>query len=316
MNKYDRMLFILNLLRTRKNMNADKLAEECGVTERSIYRDIISLSEMNIPIYYDNGYKLASDNFLPPLNFSIEEYQLLKTALESSPLIKADKYKSVYKSLIPKIENCLSEQVLKEKKYAPQIMKIEIKDSSDNDNSVQFYELIEKAISTQKTISLTYTSIRSGVSTREVDPYFIIFKGTAFYFVGYCHNKNEFRTFRMNRINQVEITEKDFVKNNEISAESYFKGSWSVFSGEPVEVVALFKGQSARVIASTEHHKDEKIENLDNGLIKYTVTTNGLEEIQRWLIGFGDGVEVIAPHELKESLRQVGEYLVDKYKSD
>ena len=78
MAKYDRLLYILNLLRSRKNLNARNIAEECGVTERSIYRDILSLSEANVPIYYDCGYKLASDNFLPPLNFDFDEYQFLK----------------------------------------------------------------------------------------------------------------------------------------------------------------------------------------------------------------------------------------------
>ena len=46
MSKYDRLLHILNLLRSRRSLNARKLAEECQVTERSIYRDITSLSEI------------------------------------------------------------------------------------------------------------------------------------------------------------------------------------------------------------------------------------------------------------------------------
>ncbi len=315
MNKYDRMLFILNLLRSRKNMNADKLAEECGVTERSIYRDIISLSEMNIPIYYDNGYKLASDNFLPPLNFSIEEYQLLKTALESNPLIKTDKYQQVYKSLLAKIENCLSENVQKEKRYSPQMTRIEIKDSIESDDSVQYYEQIEKAISSQKTIKLKYSSIKSGESTREVDPYFIIFRGSAFYFVGYCHLKKEYRTFRMNRIIDVEISDKDFIKSGDISAESYFEGSWSVFSGEPVDVVVLFKDDAAKVVLSSVHHQNEKKEQLENGFLKYSITTKGLEEIQQWLLGFGEQVEVVTPQELKDSMGEIGLYLTQKYNS-
>ncbi|HDL01898.1 MAG TPA: YafY family transcriptional regulator [candidate division Zixibacteria bacterium] len=313
MNKYDRMLFILNLLRTRKNMNADKLAEECGVTERSIYRDIISLSEMNIPIYYENGYKLASDNFLPPLNFSIEEYQLLKTALESSPLIKTDKYSKIYKSLIVKIDSCLSDNVQKEKKYSPLTTRIEIKDSIDDEHSIQFYELIEKAISTQKIISLKYVSIKSGESQREVNPYFIIFRGSAFYFVGYCHLKKEYRTFRMNRIIDVSITDKDFIKSDDISAESYFEGSWSVFSGKPVDVVALFSGDAAKVILSSVHHQNEQKEQLENGFVKYSVTTKGLEEIQRWLLRFGAEVEIVTPQELRFSLLRIGQALTEKY---
>ena len=111
MPKHDRLLYILNLLRARKNLNAAQLAQECGVTERSIYRDILALSEANIPIYYDNGYKLASGNFLPPLNFTFEEYSCLKIALESSPLVQTGKYSDTLKMVQAKVEAGLSPQV-------------------------------------------------------------------------------------------------------------------------------------------------------------------------------------------------------------
>ena len=103
MAKYDRLLYILNLLRSRKNLNAAKLAEECRVTERSIYRDMIALSEANVPIYYDNGYKLASDNFLPPFNFDFDEYCCLRLALESTPLKTTDKYSKLINQIQAKL---------------------------------------------------------------------------------------------------------------------------------------------------------------------------------------------------------------------
>ena len=61
MAKYDRLLFILNLLRTRRNLNAAMIAAECGVTERSIYRDVIALSEANIP--FVKGKTWTTDAF-------------------------------------------------------------------------------------------------------------------------------------------------------------------------------------------------------------------------------------------------------------
>lgn len=313
MNKYDRMLHILNLLRTRRNLNAQRLAQECGVTERSIYRDIISLSEMNVPIYYDNGYKLASDNFLPPLNFSPDEYHLLNLALESSPLIRAGSYQSVFQSVKAKIESCLSEQVRKERKYAPRTTHIENPITGERRKGEKYYDRIEKAISSSTRLRIKYESISSGLTERTVDPYFIVFRGHAFYFVAYCHLRKEVRTFRIDRVTDVAPLDETFFKDPEVRPETYFEDSWSIFSGEPVEVVVIFHGVAARVVASSNHHPNEKVEVLDDDRVKYCVTTRGLEEIQRWLLGFGDQAEVIEPAELRGNLAKIGRYFRNRY---
>ncbi|UCG62062.1 MAG: YafY family transcriptional regulator [Candidatus Zixiibacteriota bacterium] len=313
MNKYDRMLHILNLLRTRRNLNAQKLADECGVTERSIYRDIISLSEMNVPIYYDKGYKLASDNFLPPLNFTFEEYQLLKLALKSSPLIRTSTYENIFRSVKAKIESCLSEQVRHEKKLTPETTHIENPLPGEREKGERFYDTIESAISTCNRIRVDYESITSGPTRRDVDPYFIIFRGRAFYFVGYCHLRQEYRTFRVDRVTNIEILPQTFLRDSNIRPETYFEGSWSVFSGEPVDIEIIFTGTAARVVSTSNHHPDEKIEVLGNGAVRYSVTTRGVEEIRRWILGFGQEAEVVAPLGLRDDLTRISRKLTERY---
>lgn len=313
MNKYDRMLHILNLLRTRRNLNAQKLAEECGVTERSIYRDIISLSEMNVPIYYDNGYKLASDNFLPVLNFTFDEYRLLKLALQASPLARTPAYQDAFRSVKAKIENCLSEQVRKEKKFIPETTHIENPYAGDRAKGERFYQCIEKAISSSHRIKVVYNSIRSGPTRRTVDPYFIIFRANAFYFVGYCHLRGGIRTFRIDRVEDVEPLSEMFVRPPDIRPETYFEGSWSVFGGEPVEVEVVFSGTAARIVASTSHHPDELVEIIGEGRLRYTVVTRGLEEIRRWILGFGDEAEAVKPPELRATLSRISRGLCGLY---
>ena len=85
MKKTERLIYILVLLRNnRQGLRAASLARKCGVSERTIYRDIISLSLANIPIYNDNGYKLLSEYSLPPCNFSDEEANFTLDLLKSS----------------------------------------------------------------------------------------------------------------------------------------------------------------------------------------------------------------------------------------
>jgi len=315
LSKYDRLLYILNLLRVRRNLNAGRLAEECGVTERSIYRDMIALSEANIPIYYDNGYKLASDSFLPPLNFSYDEYLCLKTALDSSPLRATGKYTELMKRLKVKVETCLSDAVRRQSRFTPAAMHIDIAMTQEQERAERFYGVIEDAATNCRCLELTYESIESGPNDRVVEPYFIIFRGTAFYFVARCRLREEFRTFRIDRVVDVKPTTETFIKKDGIEAETYFRGSWRVYSGEPVKVVVRFSGAAARVVSSSSHHSDELIEEADDGAVIYSVVCRGLEEIKRWILGFGAEADVIEPDDLREDLGAIGEYLRTTYRS-
>jgi len=314
MAKYDRLLFILNLLRTRKSLNAARLAKECEVTERTIYRDIIALSEANIPIYYDKGYKYASDNFLPPLNFNIDEYLALKTALESSPLYKSGYSRKLMKSIKTKVEACLSPAVKKKKIYSPDTMDVSIKATHSRDFSENFFAMLETGIKKNRILSIKYNSIQSGVMEREIEPYFLIFIERAFYCVGYCYLRKELRTFRIDRIVDINLTDKTFIPRKNVNPAQYFKDSWGVYGGEPVNVEIVFTGKAARVISMGRHHPNEKITRMKNGSVMYRVTVSGIEEICRWILGFGDEARVINPHSLVEKIRTIAKGIQKNYR--
>ena len=294
-------------------MNAGRLAEECGVTERSIYRDIISLSEANIPIYYDMGYKMASDNFLPPLNLTIEEYQCLCLALESTPLKISSQHREIVKKLCAKIEAGLSERVKKEKKSAPKTTHIEIASTQEEKKARRFYPVIELALTTDRCLNLKYNSISSGLTTRVVEPQFIIFRGRAFYFIAYCRLRKELRTFRIDRVISVKVSEERSHRRLDVRPQDYFEGSWEIFKGEPVEVVVKFTGTAAKIVSLGHHHKSETIEEKANGAIIYRAKVNGLHEIKRWILGFGADAEVLKPEKLRDSIRSLGDYFTSTY---
>jgi predicted DNA-binding transcriptional regulator YafY len=315
MAKQDRLLYILNLLRSRKSLNAARLAEESGVTERTIYRDIISLSEANIPIYYDNGYKLASDLFLPPLNFNFDEYRALKLALESTPLRETEKYRPILKRIQAKVEGGLSSQVMARKRTSVDDAFIDIPATPDGNMKTGYYALIEQGINERRQLTMVYDSVDTGTTRREVDPYFIVFRRRAFYFVGFCYLRREFRTFRLDRIKELTLDDRYFVRKAGVNARTYFIGSWELYRGEPQEVKVKFTGRAARVVLSSRHHKNEKVEVLTDGAAGYRVTVSGLEEVYRWILGFGPEAEVLAPKELRERISGESRLLHQLYKA-
>jgi predicted DNA-binding transcriptional regulator YafY len=314
MTKYDRLLYILNLLRTRRNLNAASLAVECGVTERSIYRDIIALSEANVPIYYDNGYKLATDNFLPPLNFDFDEYNCLRMALESSPLGRTGKYAPLVKRVRAKIEANLPQSVKDKRRVTVPTTHIEIDVVGEEANAERFYGVIEEAVRSFRCLELSYDAVLSGESTRVIEPYFIVFKGRAFYFVAYCHLRKDFRTFRLDRIKDVKLLPDTFSPRQGMSAESYFEGSWQVHGGEPVEVVVKFRGPAARVVSSGHHHAHESVTKVGETEVEYRVTVRGVEEIRRWILSFGDQATVIGPPEFRDEMHRIADQMASIYR--
>lgn len=309
MPKYDRLLYILNLLRSRKSLNAARLAEECGVTERSIYRDILSLSEANIPIYYDNGYKLASDNFLPPLNFTVEEYSFLRLALESSPLRKVADNDELAKQILAKVDAGLSEVTKEQKRTLADTTYVVEDPVLPTRDRLKFFGDLQRGIDERTRLAMEYESVAHGVTAREVDPYFLVFRNQTFYFVGMCHRSDEVRTFRVDRIRKLESTGKRFRKMSDVRPETYFTDSWRVFTGEPVEVKARFWGLAAKIVRLGTHHANEEVREIEADTVEYTVTVAGTEEIIRWLLGFGEEVEVLEPVNLRREVHRRGSAL-------
>jgi predicted DNA-binding transcriptional regulator YafY len=313
-SKYDRLLYILNLLRSRRNLNAASLARECGVTERTIYRDIVSLSEANVPIYYDNGYKYASGNFLPPLNFDIDEYLTLVKALETSPLAQAGQSRKLIKSIRSKIEAVLSPTVKKQKLYRRSATDIKIRTTHSERFSEEYLSLLEKGILNNEVVRLSYDSIDSGRTDRAVEPYFLIFTERAFYLVGYCHLRRELRTFRVDRILFLELTGDKFIPRKNIDPQDYFEDSWGIFKGEPIEVEILFTGRAARIVRLGRHHPKEKVTIQKDGRVKYAVKVNGHQEIARWIMGFGGEARVLKPVSLIRRIMKLSEDIRGNYR--
>ena len=317
-SKYDRLLYILNLLRSRNKLRASDLAEECEVSERTIYRDIIGLSSANIPIYFDDGYKLLTDTFLPPLNFDLDDYLTLKLALQSSPLSQQSPLRRSAKRVLTKIEANLSSslkaklsEISAEGDKEP--VRIEVKSTSDFSKFSLWFNLIEQAIFHNKTIKIFYESLEAGETFREVDPHSLVFRKHAWYFIGFCHLRQKMRIFRINRIKKISLLNKTFERRKDFSVTEFFKDSWEIYQGEPTKVEIELRGKAVKIIESGVHHPSEKIEKLDDGSLVYKVKIKGTEKILRWILGFKDDAGVLKPEKLREEIKQISEKLSRMY---
>ncbi len=304
--KTERLLYILSLLRTNHGLKASDLARKCGVTERSIYRDIISISAANIPIYFDGGYRLLHNGFLPPSNLTEHEAGFLLGLLKSPLLGKGKPFQKTARVIIDKIESMSASDNIKDSISIGAAF-------TEKQDTYKIAPIIENAIRDRKSLLIHYSSLRGEETERKLDPYAITFRRHAWYIVGYCHLRREIRTFRLGRINKVQIAGKKFEIPTEFSIESYFRSSWGVYKGKIKQFKVKFTGEAAVVIKSSSHHPDETIEDRDNGDVHYKVTVGGEDEFIRWVLGFGDSAEILEPPSARQRARELLGSALSKY---
>ena len=313
MTKSSRLLTVLNLIRSNRVMTTSQLARECGVTERTVYRDIQSLGEAGAPVYYDKGYRLLGSAFLPPLNLTADEYLALRAAIQGSPLMEMKSYVQELKSVTAKIDAAMNGQLSEHIRKQHSRMQLSPKVTSDSSRSDLTMRLLRQAIDGNVVLKITYHSVSSGEGVRLVDPYFIVFRGRAWYLLGYCHRHGEMRLFRIDRIHKITITNDLFERDHKVTLEKYFESSWGVYSGEPVEIKLLLFGKAAAVVSDGKRHASQRVVKRKDGSVEYTATVAGTEEILRWIIGFGGEARVISPPELADQVCRLAAEILKNY---
>jgi predicted DNA-binding transcriptional regulator YafY len=288
-------------LRRRRPLTVSQMAEECGVTTRTIYRDIDTISQANYPIYYDGGYRLLPTGSTPPPQFTGEEQNLLRSALDSWPLAQTKAYRTTLRRIQAKLDGWQNGGA--RTGHDDGGPTVRPRTGTDPDLDRKLFDWITQAISSRRRLDMTYDSITSGKSRRRVDPYFLVFRGRAYYLVGFCHRRESFRMFRLGRIKSVSLTRQPFERDPKVSLERLFKGSWEVYLGTPFEAVVRFRGRAARVLAGGQRHASETIKSEGTESLQYTVMVNSVEEFGRWVLGYGGDALVLSPPALARWVR-------------
>ncbi len=293
---------LLNLIRTHRTSTPRMLAERCGVSERTVYRDLATLSEAGAPIYYDNGYKILPGVFLPPLNLSADEYLALKIALAGTPLRSLKTQNTIIHNLKAKIDAAVNSHIAEALKHRATTRQVLVRDTSDARNVDRNMNLLQRAIDESHVVKFDYASVSSVTGSRCVEPYYAVFRGRAWYLLAYAPERGALRTYRIDRIQNVEVLDRKFSRDRRITPESYFRSAWEVFTGELTAVTVRFTGAAAKVVATGRRHPDERVTRLAGGAVEYRVEVAGIDEIARWILGFGGEATVSEPQELRRKV--------------
>ena len=223
MNRIDRLFGILTLLQSKKYVTGEKIAEKFHISIRSVYRDIKALNEQGIPVSFEphRGYFIVNGYFLQPVSFSTDEANAL-LLMESIVSAFADmSIQHHYSSALTKIKAVLrSSQKDSVEKLSANI-KLQVPECFAQ--NFEYLTRIQQAISSRKILEIGYTNKQEEVSVRKMEPIGLIFYAFSWHLIGWCHNKKDYRDFRVSRILRLHCTGDDFTIREHIPLDEYMK---------------------------------------------------------------------------------------------
>lgn len=223
MNRIDRLFGILVLLQSRKYVTAEKIADKFGISIRTVYRDVKALGEQGIPVSFEQpkGYYIVQGFFLPPVSFTSDEANAL-VLIESLVAGFADNsIRQNYFTALTKVKAVLGSSQKDKLEQMSKTIKLQVPARINHD--VEYLSHLQNAISSKHVIEIDYTNNKNEISRRKVESIGLIFYAFSWHLIGWCQMRNEYRDFKVSRIQKLIVNETAFSKKDHIELSEYMK---------------------------------------------------------------------------------------------
>jgi predicted DNA-binding transcriptional regulator YafY len=212
----ERILTLLELLQARREMRGEEIAQRLEVTPRTVRRYIRGLQEMGIPIEAERGrtggYRMRPGFKLPPLMFTNEEALVLVLGLLAAERLGLATSGLAVEGALAKLDRVLPETLRDRLRAAQETLQLGPGDSDHERGHADGETVLTLSTAARNGVRLSfrYRSSRGEESERLLDPYGIAFHNGRWYVAGWDHLREAMRTFRLDRILDIEPTRESF----------------------------------------------------------------------------------------------------------
>lgn len=226
MNRIDRLMGIITLLQAKKYRSLPQLAAHFNISERTVFRDLRAIGEIGVPVFFEpeKGYSVGTGFFLPPVSLTAEEANALSLA---EPLIVRFADKSIQKhfaSALSKIKMVLGRgQQEKMEQVQAQTAHFVPDHYQHLMPSTDFLIPLQNAVINKTIVQLEYLNNQDVKSQRAVEPIGLTFYSLNWHLIAWCHERRDYRDFRISRIQSLKETIRTFQKNDHISLHEYLQ---------------------------------------------------------------------------------------------
>jgi proteasome accessory factor B len=317
--KIHRLLELIGLLQAGRGYNADALAQACGVSRRTVFRDVDLLRQSGVPVAFDEVqqcYRIPGACLLPPTNFTPEEALALLVLCHELGDGQALPFLGPARTAAVKLESTLPARLRDQLRNVTSAVHIQPPPSNPLEGCQPVYEQLLEAISNRRSVRICYGSLKEQkeIVTR-LNPYRLFFSRRSWYVVGRSSIHRAKRTFNLGRISRIEPLDDHFEVPRGFSIERYLRNAWHMIPerGRDRHVVVRFSKLVAQNVSEVRWHKTQQVKLHDDGTLDFQATVSGLNEISWWILGYGDQAEVLQPPELRRLVAEQARRMAEKY---
>ena len=311
---------LLRLEEYRYGLTPKELAEEFGVSDRTIYRDLLTLQSAGFPITNEKRqgkmkyFLINHPGILNKINFSPTELLALHLSKGILSQLEGTIFHDAIEQLLYKIEEVMPGSMLDYFQELETGIFVQLFQRRDYEKKSKEIEAILSSLRGKKTLDMVYFSPQQGEMRRKVDPYCLWVMGDSLYLIGFCHIHKEIRTFLVDRIKKAIPTKKEFKIQGHFNFQDYARESFRVMRGGEIEEYELkFAPQVSYFIQERTWHPTQKIIKHRDGSITLKFRARGRGEVKSWVLSFGNLVEVKKPEGLRKEIKQTLMQTLEKY---
>ena len=206
----DRLFTLISILRDGRLHRASDLAAQLGVSLRSIYRDMDTLASSGVPVSGERGlgYQMTAPVTLPPLNLSKVELEALHLGMAVVSEADDPELRNAARSLSAKIDAVLPES----RDATPTGWGFAIYPFADAAAGFQHMPAIRAAIRARQKLAITYPVDNDTAPRRVVRPLELEYWGRIWTTTCWCETANDFKEFRVDRIETLTVLPALFVE--------------------------------------------------------------------------------------------------------
>ncbi|MCY9514857.1 helix-turn-helix transcriptional regulator [Paenibacillus apiarius] len=310
MPKIDNVLAILWMLSSDEKITAKQISEKLEMNIRTVYRYIDTLSTSGVPIISDTGhnggYTLLNNFIEAPLFFDFEEQTSLFHAAVFAE--EAGYYGGeALNRAISKLSKYSNQE--QETKINQHLTSLEVISRISSLSMEPFLKELEQAVADGYSVKIRYhKSGKEQSKYRLVDPYRIIYWNNKWYVIGFCHLRNDIRSFRVERIESLMLTGNKFNRPENFSARDFFlKNLLPTIEDKEGIISLVINGNKSTLNDVCQHwflgnYLQERTANQAVFLLEKDIIHTYVPYL---LLPYGKSIQVIEPKSLKKRLIEV-----------